>query len=274
MRSRFSKAAIYAASLAVLAAFLGPIAWIVVISFKTRAQIYTWPPQVMGFTPTLDNYCALFAATSSFPRFLLNSVVVAAGATGLALIVGLPAAYALAGARVRSAPALRKVVLMVRMLPPVALLLPYYLLFRVTGTLGTLASMAVAHFTFCITIVVWMMRTAFEAVPAEVEEAARMDGAKAWRVFLHVALPMTRAGTAAAAIFALLTSWNEFLFAVTLSRPDTQTMPVAVSAFVGDVYVSWGQLAAATVVGLLPALLLAFAGQRWLLAGMAPGAVK
>ena len=274
MRPRLAQGLTYAAALAVLAAFLSPIAWMVVISFKTRAQIYAWPPQVIGFTPTLDNYRALFAATSMFPRFLLNSVVVAAGATGLALLVGLPAAYALAGPRIRSAPALRSVVLMVRMLPPVALLLPYYLLFRVTGMLGTLASMAVAHFTFCIAIVVWMMRTTFEAMPAEVEEAGRIDGATAWQVFLHLALPMTKAGIAASAIFAMLTSWNEFLFAVTLSRPDTQTMPVAVAAFVGDVYVSWGQLAAATVVGLLPALLLAFAGQRWLLAGMAPGAVK
>ena len=274
MRRRLSVALVYLACLAVLSAFLAPIAWLVAISFKTRAQIYAWPPQVVGFAPTLENYRALFAAGSAFPRFLLNSVTVAAGATLLALAVGLPAAYALAGSRVRWAGALRGLVLVVRMLPPVALLLPYYLLFRLTGSLGTLGSMAIAHFTFCIAIVVWMMRTAFEAVPAEVEEAGRIDGATAWQVFRHLALPMTRAGIAAAAIFALLTSWNEFLFAVTLSRPDTETMPVAVAGFVGDVYVSWGQLAAATVVGLAPALLLAFAGQRWLLTGMAPGAVK
>ena len=268
------RAAIYAASIAVLAAFLSPIAWMVVISLKTRAQIYTWPPQVIGFSPTLENYRALLSPGSRFLHFLLNSVLVAGGATVLALVVGLPAAYALAGRRLRFGGVGRGVALMVRMLPPVGLLLPYYLLFRQTGLLGSLASMAIAHFTFCIAIVVWMMRTAFEAVPVEVEEAGRMDGASAWQVFMFVALPMTKAGIAASAIFALLTSWNEFLFAVTLSRADTQTMPVAVAGFVGDVYVSWGQLAAATVIGLLPALLLAFAGQRWLLAGMAPGAVK
>ncbi len=93
-------------------------------------------------------------------------------------------------------------------------------------------------------------------------------------MFSRIALPLTKASIAASAIFAMLTSWNEFLFAVTLSRPQTQTVPVAVSGFVGDVYVSWGQLAAATVIGILPALALAFVGQRWLLAGMAPGALK
>ena len=268
------RAAIYAAALAVLVVFLSPIAWMVVISLKTRAQIYSWPPQVFGFAPTLDNYRALLSPSSHFPHFLLDSVLVAAAATFLALVVGLPTAYALAGRRLRFAAAGRGLALIVRMLPPVSLLLPYYLLFRQTGLLGSLGSIAIAHFTFCIAIVVWMMRTAFEAVPVEVEEAGRMDGASAWQVFLFLALPMTKAGIAASAIFALLTSWNEFLFAVTLSRADTQTMPVAVSGFVGDVYVSWGQLAAATVLGLLPALLLAFAGQRWLLAGMAPGAVK
>ena len=264
----------YAAALAVLAVFLVPIAWMIVISLKTRAQIYTWPPQWYGFTPTLDNYRALFAASSSFPRFLLNSVAVAGGATGLALLVGLPAAYALAGQRLRQAAMLRSGVLLFRMLPPVALLLPYYLLFRAVGLLGTLPAMMIAHFTFCIAVVVWMMRSSFDALPPEIEEAGRIDGATTWQVFRLLALPMVKAGIAASAIFAVLTSWNEFLFAVTLSSPQTQTMPVAIAAFVGDVYVSWGQLAAATIVGLVPALLLAFAGQRWLLAGMAHGAVK
>jgi multiple sugar transport system permease protein len=274
MRRWVFRLAIYAAAIAVLLVFLAPIAWMVDISLKTRAQIFAWPPSVFSFAPTLDNYRALFAAGSNFPRFVLNSIGVALASTALALAVGLPAAYALVGTRLRHAAAMRAGVLLFRMIPPVALLLPYYLMFREIGLVGHPAAIAISHFTFSIAIVVWMMRGAFASLPASVEEAARVDGAMPRQVFWFIALPMARAAAAASAIFAVLTSWNEFLFAVTLSRLQTQTVPVAVAGFVGDVYVSWGQLAAATVVGLLPALALAFLGQRWLLVGMGPGAVK
>ena len=199
---------------------------------------------------------------------------VALASTLLALLIGLPAAYALVGRRLRHAAAIRAGVLLFRMIPPVALLLPYYLMFRQVGLVGHPAAIAISHFTFSIAIVVWMMRGAFASLPMAVEEAARVDGATTRQVFWNISLPMVRAAVAASAIFAALTSWNEFLFAVTLSRLQSQTVPVAVAGFIGDVYVSWGQLAAATVVGLLPALVLAFVGQRWLLVGMGPGAVK
>ncbi len=274
MRRRLRRVLIYAAAIAVLAAFLLPIAWVVEISFKTRAQIFVWPPRVLDFAPTLENYRVLFQPGSGFVRALGNSVMVALSSTAIALALALPASYALAGRRLRHAATLGWGILLFRMMPPIALLLPYYLLFRELGLLGSLAAITIAHVVFSFAIIAWMMRAAFESLPGEIEEAARIDGASNFQVFARIALPLTKASIAASAIFAMLTSWNEFLFAVTLSRPQTQTVPVAVSGFVGDVYVSWGQLAAATVIGILPALALAFAGQRWLLAGMAPGAVK
>ncbi len=274
MRRRLFRTLVYALALAVLAVFLAPIGWMVVISLKTRAQIFAWPPLLWGFRPTLANYAGLFAPGAGFAAAMRNSVLVAAASTTMALLVGLPAAYALVGTRLRHAPALRVGVLLVRMIPPVALLLPYYLLARQTGTLGSLWAIATVHGSFSIAIVVWMMRGSFADLPPEIEEAGRLDGATPRQLFLFIAVPMARAGIAAAAIFALLTSWNEFLFAITLSRVQTQTIPVAVVGFVGDVYTSWGALAAATLIGLLPALALAFLGQRWLLTGMAPGAVK
>ncbi len=274
MRRLLGGAAVYATAVAVLLVFLAPIVWIGIVSLKTRVQIFAWPPAVWGFAPTFENYRALFTPTAAFPRAVGNSLLVAAGSTALALLVGLPAAYALVGRRLRRGGAARGGVLLFRMIPPVALLLPYYLLFRLLGLLGSLIAVGLVHFAFSVAIVVWMMRASFAALPAEVEEAGRIDGASTWQVFRLIALPMTRAAVVASAIFALLTSWNEFLFAITLSRLQTQTIPVAVVGFVGDVYTSWGQLAAATVLGLLPALALAFLGQRWLLAGMAPGAVK
>jgi multiple sugar transport system permease protein len=161
-----------------------------------------------------------------------------------------------------------------RMLPPVALVLPYYFVFRQAGLLGSLWAIGLTHAVFSIAIVIWMMKAYFETLPREIEEAARIDGASTWQVFTRIALPLSHAAVAAAAIFSFLTSWNEFLFAVILSRPQTQTVPVAVASFVGEVYVSWGELAAATVLGLLPALALVFVSQRFLLVGIAPGGVK
>ncbi len=266
------RVAIYAVALTVLLAFVAPLVWLAVISLKTRAQIYADPSTFLGFDPTLDNYRSLL--TGRFPVFIGNSLVAAMASTALALAIGLPAAYALVGRRLRAGGLVRSGVLLFRMIPPIALLLPYYLLFRTAGLLGSLAAVSVAHFAFSIAIVTWMTRAGFEAVPGEIEEAARIDGASPLRVFLLIAIPITRAPIAASAIFALLTSWNEFLFAATLSSPRTQTIPVAVAGFAGDVYVSWGELAAATVIGLVPALGLAALGQRWLLSGMAPGAFK
>jgi multiple sugar transport system permease protein len=273
MRRTLGRIGIYAVAVVVLLMFLAPIGWIAVLSLKTRAQIFAWPPQIWGFAPTLENYRGLFTGNVAFPRAILNSLIAAVGSTALALVVGLPAAYALVGQRLRNAASVRSGVLLFRMIPPVALLLPYYLLFRLVGLLGSLVAVAVVHFTFSIAIVVWMMRGSFGSLPSEIEEAGRIDGASRWQLFLFISLPMTTAAVAASAIFALLTSWNEFLFAITLSKLQTQTIPVAVVGF-GDVYTSWGQLAAATIVGLLPSLALAFLGQRWLLTGMAPGGVK
>lgn len=273
-RRAAAHAAIYLLAVAVLLLFLAPLAWLVAISFKSRGDIFVWPPKIVDFTPTLANYRQLFAPRSHFGLSLLNSAVAAAVSTALALAIGLTAAYALVGRRLAHGRAVGWWLLFFRMMPPISLVLPYYLLFRQLGLLGSLGAIAVTHFVFSLAIVVWMMRGAFAGLPGEIEEAARIDGCTSWQVFCRIALPLSKASIAASAIFAALTSWNEFLFAVILSRPASQTVPVAVSTYVGDVYISWGELAAATVVGLLPALALAFVGQRWLLVGLAPGAIK
>ena len=160
------------------------------------------------------------------------------------------------------------------MMPPVALVIPYYVLFQQTGLLGSLGAIALTHSVFSVAIVLWMTKGFFDEVPPEIEEAAIVDGASDWQAFRLVALPIARAALAASAIFAFITSWNEFLFAVILAKSSTYTVPVAISTFVGEVYVSWGELAAATMLAIVPALLVAFVGQRYLLAGLAPGAVK
>jgi multiple sugar transport system permease protein len=272
--TRVRTLAVYGGSIMVLLLFLAPVLWVINISLKVRRDIFVWPPALFDFAPTLANYSAVLTAPGKFTTFVMNSLVVAGISTAAALVVGALAAFALSGRRRRNSFAWSYWMLSFRMMPPVALVIPYYVAFQALGMLGSLWAMAIAHSVFSVAIVVWMLKNFFDEIPPELEEAAIVDGATSWQVFSRIALPVSKAAVAASTIFAFLTSWNEFLFAVILSKSSTQTAPVAISGFVGEVYVSWGELAAATIVGIVPALLFAFVGQRFLLVGLAPGAVK
>jgi multiple sugar transport system permease protein len=272
--SPLRKFSVYSASAAVLLLFLAPILWVINISLKLRRDIFIWPPAFFSFKPTLDNYANVLSTSGKFFTFILNSLIIAGISTSVAIVVGALAAFALAGKRRRKSFAWSYWMLSFRMMPPVALVIPYYVVFQQVGMLGSLWTIALSHSVFSVAIVIWTMKNFFDEIPPEIEEAAFVDGASRWQVFSLIALPISKAALAASAIFAFLTSWNEFLFAVILSKSTTQTVPVAISSFVGEVYVSWGELAAATIVGIVPALLFAFVGQRFLLIGLAPGAVK
>ena len=272
--SRVRMFSVYAASVTVLLVFLAPILWVIDISLKPRRDIFVWPPALFWFEPTLGNYASVLSASGKFFSFILNSLIVAGLSTSVAIVVGTLAAFALAGKRRRRSFGWSYWMLSFRMMPPVALIIPYYVVFQQVGMLGSRWAIALSHSVFSVAIVIWTMKNFFDEIPPEIEEAARIDGASHWQVFRLIALPVSKAALAASAIFAFLSSWNEFLFAVILSKSTSQTVPVAISSFVGEVYVSWGELAAATIVGIVPALLFAFVGQRFLLIGLAPGAVK
>ena len=265
---------VYAACALVLLLFLSPILWVLVISFKLRRDIFTWPPSVIDFTPTLSNYANVLSGSGKFATFIGNSLIVAVISTTIALAIGTLGAFGLSGRRRPKSVAWSYWMLSFRMMPPVALVIPYYLLFQQTGLLGHLGAIALTHSVFSVAIVLWMNKSFFDEIPPEIEEAAVLDGASQWQIFRLVVLPIAKGALAASAIFAFITSWNEFLFAVILAKSNTYTVPVAISTFVGEVYVSWGELAAATILAIIPALLVAFLGQRYLLIGLAPGSVK
>lgn len=265
---------VYAACLAVLAIFLAPIAWVVVISLKMRGDIFTWPPTFFGFKPTMINYVNVLSGSSKFLLYLGNSLIVASVSTVVAVCIGTLGAFALSGRRKRSSKLWSYWMLSFRMMPPVALIIPYYFIYQKAGMLGSLSAIAISHSVFSVAVVLWMTKNFFDEVPSEIEEAAIVDGASEWQTFRYIIVPMAKAAIAASLIFAFLTSWNEFLFSAILSNTKTYTAPVAISSFVGEVYVSWGELAAATIIGILPALVVVFFGQRYLLVGLAPGAVK
>jgi multiple sugar transport system permease protein len=274
-RKTVGTALIYIASILVAFIFMAPILWVINLSLKTRIDIFAWPPAMIDFTPTIANYQSVFKPSGHFVSVIVNSIFVALASTIVAIIVGACAAFAMSGRRANSGARWLAVwMLIFRMMPPVAIVIPDYVVFRTLGLIGTDTAIIASHSAFALAVVVWIVKGFFDEIPKEIEEAAIIDGATPFQVFTRVVIPVSKAVLAAACIFAFLTSWNEFLFVSLLSGVATQTLPVAVSGFINEVYTSWGELAAATVVGVVPALLFAFFGQRYLLAGLAPGAVK
>jgi multiple sugar transport system permease protein len=268
----------YAASAVTALIFMAPILWAIDLSLKTRTDIFAWPPALIDFSPTLANFRSVFAPSGHFVAVLVNSVEVALLSTVVAVGAGASAAFAMSGRRAErrqgGADWLALSLLVFRMIPPVALVIPYYVVFKAFGLIGTRAALVISHSAFALAVVVFILKGFFDEIPREIEEAAVIDGVTPFQVFRLIIIPISKAALAASCIFAFLVSWNEFLFVSLLSSAATQTLPVAVSGFINEVYTSWGELAAATVVGVIPALLFSLFGQRFLLAGLAAGAVK
>jgi ABC-type glycerol-3-phosphate transport system permease component len=262
----------YAALLALLVVFLFPLLWIVGLSLKTRIQVFASPPLFL-WVPTLQNYVSVLS-TGSFQTAFINSLLIAAEAVLLSMCVGVPAAYAFARFRFGGRGVLFMSLLVMRMLPPIAVLVPMYVLFSKLGLAQTRLSVVLAYTTFALPLVVWIMRGFFEELPRELEESAWVDGASRFAAFRLVVLPLVRPGLVAATILTLLLAWNDFIFAAVLTTDATRTLPVLMASFSGDVGVDWGSMTASCVLVVLPVLLFSFAAQRHLVAGLSSGAVK
>ena len=263
----------YAALLVLLVVFLFPLLWVVGLSLKTRLQTFADPPLFIWW-PTFANYAGVLHAADFLAAFV-NSLVTASGAVLLSLCVGVPAAYAFARFPFRGRSFLFLALLVMRMLPPIAVLVPMFVLFNKLGLVDTRFAVVLAYSTFSLPLVAWIMRGFFEDLPRELEESAWVDGASRAAAFRLVVLPLVRPGLVAATILILLLAWNDFLFAAVLTDNATRTLPVLVAGFVGgDSGIDWGPMTASGVLAVLPVLLFAFAAQRHLVAGLSSGAVK
>jgi ABC-type glycerol-3-phosphate transport system permease component len=270
---RLEAALVYLVLTALTLAFLFPLVWVLGLSLKTRLQVLATPPLYVWW-PTLENYADVLTR-ADFGHAFLNTMIVSASAVLLSLCVGAPAAYAFARFPFTGRSFLFFALLVMRMLPPIAVLVPMYVLFNKLGLATTRFSVVLAYTTFSLPLVVWIMRGFFEDLPAELEESAWIDGASRYRAFVHIVLPLARPGLAAAAILCLQLAWNDFLFAAVLTNNATQTLPVLMSAFsAGDSGVDWGGLTASGMLVILPVILFSFAAQRHLLAGLSSGALK
>ncbi|SDL73529.1 carbohydrate ABC transporter permease [Nonomuraea jiangxiensis] len=262
----------YAVVAVFLAWVLVPILTVVLNSVKSPPDIFSATPR-LAFTPTGDNFAKVLGELR-FQDYLVNSTLVALGSTALSIAVGVPAAYALARLPIRGREWWAWLILFTRMVPAVALVVPMFVIFQSVSLLGTYAALVAAHTTFNLPIVIWMMRSFFEELPPDLEEAAQVDGTGRFGAFLRVALPLTTPALAATGVLCLLFSWNEFLFALVLSGRDTQTVPIGVASFIGTVSVDWGGSSAAAVLAMVPVFVLGLAAQRFLVRGLTFGAVK
>jgi multiple sugar transport system permease protein len=271
MREPRAIAAIRAALvLLALVFFLFPLFWLIQTSLKPAIDVFSAPP-LWTFAPTLENY---FAAFRDFDvlAFLRNSTIIALGSTGLSLVLGVPAAYAIARSSSPRLRSLANVFLLIRMAPPIAMLLPIYLLMRDLHLLGTYQAVIAINTVLDSAFVVWMLQSTFRDLSVETEEAALCDGCTRVGAFWRIALPLARPGLIAAALFCILFSWNDFIFALLLTSPDTKTLPVALLATFSSQDIGWGELAVMSQITVLPVVLVAIYLNRNLVRGLTTGA--
>ena len=250
-----------------------PVLWALLTSFKTERDVLAYPPLVF-FEPTLANYReVLFGASSILPN-LVSSVIVAGSATVLTMLFAVPAAYALARLALPAKRAGGFYVLATQMLPPVGLIIPYYLILQKIGALDTYGGMTAIYLTFSLPFAVWLMVSYFEDVPPEMEEAALLDRAGRLRALWHVILPQVRGGIAVTTIFVFLNAWNEFLFAVVLAGNRVRPVTVAMFNFISVEQTQWARLAAGAMLAMAPVIVLGLLAQRHIVKGLTVGAVK
>ena len=270
-REILERRALYALVVVLTLAILFPFLWLLMMSFKTDADIFAWPPRLF-FAPTLENYRALW--DGEFRDSFGNSAIASVVSTVLAMIAGVPGAYALSRTTMRAEGTLSLLILSSRMAPPIAFTIPYFLVYRHLELLDTLTGLIIIYLTFNLSLVVWLMRSFFDATPRSLEEAAWIDGASLWQGFYKIILPLSGPGLAATAILCFLYSWNDFFFALILTRTEAMTAPVAVVNFMNYEGWEWGKIAAGGTMVMLPVLVFSIVVRKFLIQGMTAGAVK
>jgi len=251
---------------------LGSMAWMLLTSIKPDSLVAAVPP-VWIFAPTAANYLALFGS-SDFQRYLVNTLIVASVTSLLATTFGFLSAYSFTRFRYRGSTFLPLFYLVVRMVPRISLVLPFYAIASYLGLLNTKIALISSYTTFALPFGIWMMIGFLKELPIDLEEAAAVDGANRWQILSKIVIPLAAPGIATTAIFAFLLGWNEFLFALILAGPESRTLPVMVAGFETDRGVLWGQFSAAAVSIMLPVIAVALVLQRHIVKGLTMGAVK
>lgn len=261
---------------AALIFFLFPIVWMFLTSFKNEAEFFSYPPVFIPKSFSLINYLNAMR----FPpdgrgglQGVRDSLIISIGSMVASVLIGGPAAYSFARFRT-GGENLSFWVLSTRMFPPVASALPLFLVFRTLHLLDTHLALIIANTVFSLPFVIWLLKGFFEDLPAELEEAAMIDGATIFGAFRRVALPLVAPGLVVTALLSFIFTWNEFMFALLLTRSNVRTLTIIVPSLVGGHEILWGEIAAVGVVAIIPNTALALLLQRFLVRGLTLGAVK
>lgn len=255
-----------------LAWTLIPLVWMLSASLKTEILIYAHPPRWV-FAPVLASYHRVLY-NIPFASYFLNSLLIAAGTTAGGVALGSLAAYGFSRFPFRGSGVVRFLVLVTRMVPRVALVVPYFLVMIRLGLLDTRTGLVLAYVSFALPFAIWLLIGFFDDVPREIEEAALVDGCSQLRTFLVVTLPLAAPGLAVTSIFTFLLSWNEFLFALILSGVHSKTLPVVIAGFSTDVGPLYNDMSAAATLVMIPTVILTLLLQRHVVRGLTLGAVK
>ncbi|MEO1089872.1 MAG: carbohydrate ABC transporter permease [Pseudomonadota bacterium] len=249
-----------------------PFYWMVTTSLKTQVLALESPP-VWLFQPTLANYAEVLF-DDEVGRTLINSLIVAVCTTALAVSLGAPAAYALARFEFRGKRELWFWFVTNRMVSPIVLALPFFLIVRNLGLLDTHVVLILIYLTFNLPIVIWICTDQFRSIPRDLDEAARLEGASQWRIFRSICLPLAMPGVAVSAIFSFIFSWNELMFALVLTRTDAKTAPAMAVSFMEGYDLPYGKIMATSTLIVIPVLVFALIASRQLVRGLTMGAVK
>jgi sorbitol/mannitol transport system permease protein len=250
-----------------------PVLWMILTSFKTEASAVAIPPQLFTADWTTENYTEVWSR-SEYPRFFLNSVIIAVGSTLLGLAIAIPSAWAMAFVPGKRTKDLLMWMLSTKMMPAVAVMIPIYLLFLWTGLMDTRTGLVLVLMLMNLPIIIWMLYTYFKEIPGEILEAARMDGASLWNEIVYVLTPMAVPGIASTMLLNIILAWNEAFWTITLTTTNAAPLSAFIASFSAPQGLFYAKLSAASAMAIMPILILGWFSQKQLVRGLTFGAVK
>ena len=273
-RSVIASTVIAVLSLILVLVCLFPFAWMALSSIKTLPELYTVPPHWLPSAPTIGNYVTVIF-NSNIPRYFLNSVIISVGSTALALVLAVFASYGFARFDFKGKPFFQTFVLVGQLLPTAAIIVPLFITLRYLHLVNTYWGLILVYMIITLPLSVWMLTSYFRAIPVELEEAAIIDGASRLGVLFRVTLPLSLPGLVAVLVYAFVTTWNEFIFALCFATDSTvKTLPIGLAEFSTEFNTDWGGVMAASMVMTVPIALLFLFFQNLFVGGLTAGATK
>lgn len=273
-RTHFKRAlTIYLPMIIIVLFAIGPYLWTAISSITLESELYRPDFRFFPEHPTIENYVRLFSKLD-FARNMIDSLVIAFLTACLGLLITVPASYSFSRFNFKGRKYLLMQFLVINMFPIMLLIIPLFVLMKITNLMDTYAALIIAYSTFTIPFSTWMMTSFFNAIPVDLDKAAQIDGCSRMGALFRVVLPVVLPGVLSTGIYIFITAWNEYLYAAILTNSKVRTIPIALQNMIGEYQIEWGLLTAGGVLSALPVIILFFFIQKQLISGMTAGAVK